>query len=119
MSVGNRALNILKIELVFLRLRGYSPRCNVSEHFFENTPSCVKHSFVGSTCADCPLIRFVPSERRSEEPACRSIPLDDEGVTLDLLYKYGSSRETEEAVEHWLEKTIEQLENEKDQMRPV
>lgn len=113
MFEGSRALNILKIELLFLKLRGYSPRSKRPELFFEDSPSCVKHSCAGGTCSGCPLVQFVPPELRLKEPVCRSIPLDDNGATLDLLYKYADSRETEEAVQSWLEQTIERLEDEK------
>lgn len=113
MFEGSRALTILKIELLSLKLRGYAPRGAVPELFFEDSPSCVRRSCAGGTCSNCALIQFVPAERRYEEPACRCIPLDHNGVTLDLLYKYGDSRETEEAVGNWLENTINRLENEK------
>jgi len=112
MFESTRALHTLKIELLFLKLRGYGPRCAVPEHFFEDSPSCIKHN-CGGACSNCPLIEFVPPDRRSEEPACRRIPLDNNGMTLDLLYKCGDSRETEDAVENWLEKRIEQLEKER------
>lgn len=112
MLEGTRTLHTLKIELLFLKLRGYGPRCAVPEHFFEDSPSCLRHN-CGGACSDCPLIEFVPPDRRSEEPACRGIPLDNNGMTLDVLYMCGDSRETEDAVENWLEKRIEQLEKER------
>ena len=108
-----RTLNILKAELIFLKLRGYSPRYAVPDLFFEGSPGCIKRSCPTCTCSDCALIQLVPREHRSEEPACRWIPLDDNGTTLDLLYNHGNSRETAEAVENWLEKTTERLENER------
>lgn len=108
-----RALNILKTELIFLKLRGYSPRCAIPDLFFEDSPMCIKRNCPPCTCSDCPLIQLVPSERRSEKAACRYIPLDETGLTLGALYEFGNARETEEAVESWLRGAIDQLEKER------
>jgi hypothetical protein len=105
-----RALNFLKTELIFLKLRGYSPRCAVPDLFFEDSPACIKRNCPTCTCFDCPLIRYVPPEHRSKEAACRYIPLDESGTILERLYQYSNARETEDAVENWLRATIDQLE---------
>jgi len=114
-----KALNILKTQLIFLRLRGYSPRCALPELFFEDSPSCIKRNCPTRTCSDCPLIQFVPPERRSEKAACRHIALDETGMTLDRLYQCGNRQETEEAVETWLHATIDRLEEKHPNMLPL
>jgi hypothetical protein len=105
----DRALNMLKTELIFMKLRGYSPRHAEPELFFEDSPGCIKRNCPSCTCSDCALIQLVPAEHRLEEAACRHIPLDEIGTTLDLLYRFGNSQETADAVEDWLRIAIDQL----------
>ena len=108
-------LELLKKELEFIEKGGYSkgsswgPQC-----VFEDSPTCINYrqSARPHPCSDCALIQFVPVDRRSEKIACRHIPLDASGETLDSLYRYADQREVETAVRRWLLTTIKTLEEE-------
>jgi hypothetical protein len=52
----------------------------------------------------------VPMEKRGKQSPCCYIPLDDQGKTVDLLYRSGTAEELESTVRHWLTRKIEQLE---------
>jgi hypothetical protein len=56
------------------------------------------------------LIRFVPSELRSESAPCRFIPLNDKGQTIDYFYRCGTQLEMEEALTGWLRSEITRIE---------
>lgn len=119
MSDDKRALNFLQTELIFLKLRGYSPRHNEPQLFFEDSPGCIKRICPSCTCSDCALIQLVPPGHRSKEAACRYIRLDANGTTLDLLYEHGNSQETAGIVEDWLRVTIDRLTQKSPTMAPA
>lgn len=109
-------LEVLKTELRFIEIGGYAMHTSWGPQLvFEDSPACTRYeSKEGSSpCAGCVLMRFVPPERRSERIPCRHIPLNASGETLDNLYRYGNSREIEEAVGNWLRATIDQVESER------
>lgn len=94
-------LEVLKTELMFLKLGGYSLRSAAlaPEFIFEDSPTCINCGREDRLpCTECVLIQFVPPERCSEKIACRYIPLNASGETLDALYRYGNAQEVEEAV---------------------
>jgi len=43
---------------------------------------------------------------------CRFVQLTPEGVTIDSLYRYGSTAETEDLLSDWLQRRIREIENE-------
>jgi hypothetical protein len=53
---------------------------------------------------------FVPTGRRDTPVPCRHIPLNDEGYTLENMYRWNSNQEIEATVKEWLKKTIARLE---------
>jgi hypothetical protein len=53
---------------------------------------------------------FVPQGRRRTPVPCRHFPLNDEGYTLDNMYRWNSQQEIEASVREWLKKTIAKLE---------
>jgi len=57
-------------------------------------------------------MQAVPPGSRGEKIPCRHIPLNEQGETLDSLYRYADRRETEEAFGTWLRSTISKLEEE-------
>lgn len=111
-------LDVLKFELEFLKQGGYgrSPRTPWRPQFiFEDSPTCINFNSQGppEPCAHCVLMQLVPPERREEKIPCRHILLNDQGETVDSLYRWGTQQELEAAVEVWLRAAIEKLERER------
>ena len=110
-------LDVLKTELAFLEKGGYSGsarhpwRCQL---FFEDSPTCANYDARDHSepCSECVLMQAVPPGSRGEKIPCRHIPLNEQGETLDSLYRYADRRETEEAFGTWLRSTISNLEEE-------
>ena len=110
-------LRTLQAELNFLNRGGYRRSMRTpwrSPYIFEESPSCP--NFGNPTrpheCKDCWLMLFVPPELREEQVPCRFVQLTPEGITVDSLYRYGTSVETEEALRKWLQHRIDELSNE-------
>ena len=113
-------LEVLKTELAFLEIGGYSLRDSWGPEFiFEDSPTCINCGRAENRipCTECVLIQFVPPEHHSEKLACRHIPLNASGETADSLYRYASSQEVDEAVGNWLRATIDRLEKERSASR--
>ena len=83
-------------------------------YVFEESPSCPNYSDRSRPhrCIDCWLMEFVPSELWEEQAPCRFVQLTPEGVTIDSLYRYGSTAETEQTLSRWLRKRISEMEEE-------
>ena len=62
-------------------------------------------------CAECPLIGFVPSEKRSAAVPCHQIPLDASGRTVELFEEEQDQRGMQEVVKTWLRQAIQRLES--------
>jgi hypothetical protein len=100
-SKSNRqnVLQLLKAELQFVESGGYQ-RSERSPwrppYVFEESPSCPNYSDRSRShhCADCWLMQFVAPDLRDEQVPCRFIQLTPEGITIDSLYRYGSTAET-------------------------
>jgi len=110
-------LEFLKAELAFLEFGGYEQHEN--EHaawravlVFEDSPNCLNFSrpFPRVPCGECPLIQFVPENLKQKEAPCRFIPMDNEGQTLDSLYRSATKEETLAVVRRWLKEQIADLE---------
>lgn len=110
-------LEVLKTELTFLEIGGYSQRDSWGPEFiFEDSPTCINCGRTENRipCTECVLIQFVPPEHRTEKIACRHIPLNASGETVDSLYRYaGPQGKVDEAVGNWLRATIDRLEKER------
>ena len=79
--------------------------------FFEDSPICSKKRY--GACAavsDCLLKDFVPIERQREPVPCHHLLLNEQGETIESLYRTGTRREMEASLRNWLLKTIERLE---------
>jgi hypothetical protein len=110
-----KILQVLKRELDFLERGGYhAPDVWRPPLIFEDSPICLRTP--GSDCADlnCPLMSFVPEVHRSRVGACRHIPLNPAGETVDSLYRTGTQEELERALRSWLMATIQELEESSD-----
>ncbi len=119
-SGQNDILTILKAELAYLERGGY--RNSTHAHWypkliFQDSPTCLNfhHPLEPRPCSECPLMQFVPSEQKGNKIPCRHIPLNEQGVTLDSLYRTGTSDEVEAAVAQWLRSTVQRLELEQAQ----
>ena len=116
MQDRQKLAQVLKSELTFLERGGYrrGPRYPWRPTFiFEDSPTCINFQRGGAErqpCAACPLIDFVPTERRDKRFPCRHINLTEKGETVHSFYEYGTQKELEDALGDWLRKTIRDLE---------
>jgi hypothetical protein len=111
-----KVLQILKAELAFLERGGYRrvPRYPWRPNFvFEDSPTCINFANRSQQrpCTDCPLIGFVPGDRRATQFPCRHIPLTRGGETVNSFYEWGTEEELENALKEWLLETIKELES--------
>jgi len=110
-------LQLLKAELQFVEHGGYR-RSERSPwrppYVFEESPSCPNYSDRSRPhlCTDCWLMQFVVPDLREEQVPCRFVQLTPEGVTIDSLYRYGSTAETEDLLSEWLQQRIREIEAE-------
>ena len=111
-------LEVLKFELSFLEDGGYgrSPHAPWrAPAIFEDSPICP--NFCDSArphpCDKCLLEQFVPEGQKTESAPCRFIPLTEDGVTVEDLYRTGSQIEMEEALAKWLREQIARIERER------
>jgi len=105
-------LDVLKKELHFLESGGYRDPDRWRPSFiFEDSPTCIRPDrSKPQPCQQCPLMLFVPKSRRRTPIPCRHIPLNNEGSTLDSMYRLDSSQEIEATLRQWLIKTIAKVE---------
>jgi len=111
-------LDILKFELSFLQDGGYgrSPRAPWrAPAIFEDSPICPNFCDPARPhpCETCRLEQFVPEGQKKESIPCRFIPLTDNGVTVEDLYRTASQVEMEEALAKWLREQIARIERER------
>lgn len=108
-------LQLLKAELQFVEGGGYR-RSERSPwrppYVFEESPSCPNYSDRARQhqCVDCWLMQFVARDLQNEQVPCRFVQLTPEGVTIDSLYRYGSTTETEDTLSRWLRERIKEIE---------
>jgi hypothetical protein len=119
MAQDNRdILDILRFELSFLQDGGYgrSPRAPWrAPAIFEDSPICPNFCdpLHPHKCEQCLLMEFVPDGQRKENVPCRFIPLTEEKLTVEDLYRTGSQTEMEEALAAWLREQIGRIERER------
>ncbi len=116
MQDKQNVLQILAAELAFLERGGYRrvPRYPWRPNFvFEDSPTCINFADRGQQrpCTDCPLIQFVPENRRDAQFPCRHIPLTARGETVNSFYEWGTEEELETALREWLLESIKELES--------
>lgn len=116
-------LDVLRAELEFLEKGGYQHTSLFScwpPLIFEDSPTCLNfHAFDRQRpCSECALLEFVPPDRRTAKTPCRYIPLNSEGETVDNLYRWASTEETEAILAGWLKATIRKLESEQFKGQP-
>lgn len=115
MENRQKLTQILRAELAFLEGGGYRrrPRYPWRPNFvFEDSPTCInyKGKEERKSCHECPLMEFVPEDRRDTQFPCRHIRLTERGDTVNSLYEWGTEEELETALDSWLSHTIQELE---------
>lgn len=113
MSADQRGLlNVLKKELDFIENGGYRRHSWRPLYVFEDSPTCLNYHNLDlqRPCSDCSLRELVSPEHREAGTPCRHIRLNDEGQTLESLYRTASQEEMEGYVSRWLRTTIHNLE---------
>jgi hypothetical protein len=63
------------------------------------------------------MSELAPPPMRNCKIPCRFIPLNDQGETIDSLYRTATFEELEAALTRWLKSMIEKLEQERAQTR--
>ena len=110
-----RVLKLLKAELEFVEKGGYR-RSERSPwrppYVFEESPSCPNYSDRSRAhrCIDCWLMEFVSPDLRVEQVPCRFAQLTSDGITVDSLYRTGTTAEMEEVLVRWLRERIREIE---------
>lgn len=106
-------LATLKKELEFLESGGYRDSDLWRQSFiFEDSHACTNPNHPQAEQGEeCPLVKFVPIGRRHTPTPCRHIPLNDDGYTLDGMYRWNTREEIEATVRQWLKKKIAQFES--------
>jgi hypothetical protein len=110
-------LELLRAELKFVEDGGYglSPHTPWrAPYIFEDSPSCLNFNdpVRPHPCSECLLMQLVPPALREQDAPCRFIPLNNQGETVDSLYRTGTQKELEEALSGWLHREIRRLEGE-------
>ena len=108
-------LKVLKAELEFLEKGGYRHTARAAwrpQFIFQDSPTCLNFDPAQppKPCSDCVLMQLVPKEQQNRKIACRYIPLNEQGETIDSFYRFGTRDELEAAFGKWLRATIQRLE---------
>jgi hypothetical protein len=104
-------LRVLKAELEFLEKGGYRHTARAAwrpKFIFQDSPTCLNFDPAQSPkpCSDCILMQ----EQQNRKIACRYIPLNEQGETIDSFYRFGTRDELEAVFGRWLRATIQGLE---------
>jgi hypothetical protein len=112
-------LAALKSELEFLEKGGYAKPSSHQQSIFRDSPTCLNCGVLENRrpCSECVLFEFVPVDRRKEKIPCRYIPLNEQGETLDSLYRRAIQDVIETEVSRWLRATIQEVERRQAQSR--
>jgi hypothetical protein len=112
-------LEILKTELDFIEKGGYGApdkqESGVASTMFADSLTCLNYGYPYRVhpCGECPLMEFVPEDRRVSPMPCHHIPLDSSGQTVEAFEKTENQTQMQEAVKIWLRQTISQLESQR------
>jgi hypothetical protein len=109
---------VLKAELEFVEKGGYRHPARAvwrPQFMFEDSPSCLNFDPAQHPrpCSDCALLRLVPEDSLKRKIPCRYIALNEQGDTLDSLYRSRTQEEIEAAFSQWLKTTIARIEQER------
>ena len=117
MADRRKLIRVLKSELTFLEQGGYRARARYPwrpAFVFEDSPTCINYfdheHAERRPCEECPLMEFVPADRRTRPFPCRHIDLTESGETVNSFYQCGTEQELEAALGEWFRKRIRELE---------
>ncbi len=112
-------LAILKRELEYIERGGYgapvADPASATSAIFADSLTCLNYGYPYRThpCAECPLIEFVPREKRTSGMPCHEIPLDAAGRTVEWFAQREDQREMQEVVKGWLRQVIQRIQSER------
>lgn len=112
-------LGILKSELEFIEKGGYGVRdkqeAGATSTMFADSSTCLNYGYPYRIhpCGECPLIDFVPDEKRVSAMPCHQIPLDSSGQTVEALEEAQDPAGMQKAVTSWLRETIDRIESQR------
>ena len=112
------SLEVLKLELEFLKVGGYRKGYSWRPQFiFEDSPTCLNYGDPERKrpCSECVLMSLVPAEFREGKLPCHYISLNERNDTIQSLQQWSTPEELEDAVREWLMNTIQVLELERAQ----
>lgn len=114
-------LDILRFELDFLEHGGYGRSVRTpwkATSIFQDSLTCINFGDPERTrpCDECLLIDYVPQNLRSQDVPCHHIPLTKRGETVEDIEQGKLRGDVEEAVKHWLRKTIKDIETKRAKM---
>ncbi len=108
-------IEYLKLERGILKDGGYGTSVHTPrkvERIFRDSISCLNlgEEVKKHPCSECKLWEYVPAEHKEEDIPCHYIPLNAQGESVASLEEKGDRSRAEEALLHWLDSTIQQLE---------
>ncbi|MGB8476546.1 MAG: hypothetical protein WCE61_20890 [Candidatus Acidiferrum sp.] len=111
-------LDVLKAELQFVERGGYRRTARAAwrpQFIFQDSPTCMNFDPAQPPrpCSDCVLMQLVPEDQQRRKIACRFIPLNEKGETIDSFYRSGTPDELEATLRTWLRASIARLEERK------
>ena len=112
-------LEILKSELEFIEKGGYRAPEKQEEGavstMFTDSLTCLNYGYPYRVhpCSECPLMEFVPEDRRVSSMPCHHIPLDSSGQTVEAMEENENPAKMQEAVKVWLRETISRIESQR------
>jgi hypothetical protein len=111
-------LEILKSELEFIEKGGYGvpeQQAEVVSTIFADSLTCLNYGYPYRVhpCGECPLMEFVPEDRRISPMPCHHIPLDSSGQTVEALEGAQNQAGMQEAVKTWLRETISRIQSQR------
>jgi len=115
MSKDKRQLmDVLRQELEFVEKGAYRHPSHAAwrpQFMFQDSPTCLNFNSndIPAPCTDCVMMQVVPADSQQRKFPCRYIPLNEQGETLDLLYRAGTQEEAEATSKNWLKSTIARL----------
>jgi hypothetical protein len=106
----------LRLERSVLKDGGYGRSVRTpwkEERLFRDSITCLNlgEDVKSHPCSDCFLWEFVPPEDKHDDIPCHSIPLTETGETIKSLESKGDQEGAEKALLEWLNRTIQQLED--------
>ena len=80
---------------------------------FADSLTCLNYGYPYRVhpCGECPLMEFVPEDKRISAMPCHQIPLDTSGKTVEEMEQKEGPAVMQEAVKTWLRDTISRLES--------